>query len=347
MSPYERIVLVGEKEFLKELAGVLYPGKGLAWRDDGIVVDCGASGCLVYSIDRAEQIFSTGDRENDVRWNGRWSASVVANDVIACGTRPKGIAFDIGLEEYTSSEIVAWARGVLDVCGRYGMAYEGGNLGTGRNIVGMSWGMTECSNVITRRGAKDGDVLIATALIGTGWALRLWRSEGGNESRLGPLASYQTEPWVDLDAFAAIWKLGAIRCGMDLTDGIVEFGYEVLEQDGLGVAFDPKPSAPPPLRFVFDELQLPYRAGFFEPGYDTPFAHGWVISPASVNVVTAILRRHGIPYTILGTVQKDLKGVYAASSNGRLLSLPRYWDDKMVHRGSMERWKKDIVPLFV
>ena len=338
---------MGEKEFLKQLANVLYPGKGLHWRDDAIVVDLGASGCLVYSIDRSEQIFSTGNRENDIRWNGRWSAAVVANDVIACGTRPRGISFDIGLEEYESDEIVAWARGVLDVCKRYGMVYEGGNLGCGQNIVGISWGMTECSNVITRRGAKDGDVLIATALIGTGWALRLWRSEGGDESRLGAWTTYQTEPWVNLEAFMAIWKLGAIRSGMDLTDGIVEFGYEVLEQDGLGVSFDPKPSTPPPLGFVFDELQLPYRAGFFEAGYDTPFAHGWVVAPASLDVVTAVLRRYGIPYTVLGTVQKDLKGVYAVGTNGDLLPLPRYWDDKMLHRGSVERWKKDILSIFV
>lgn len=338
---------MGEKEFLKQFAKVLFPGRGVAWRDDAIVADCGGGECLVYSIDRAEQVFSTGDRETDLRWNGRWSAAVVANDVIACGTRPCGISFDIGLEEYKPDEIFAWAHGVLDVCEMYRMVYEGGNLGCGRHIVGVSWGMNKRSDIITRRGAKDGDILIATALIGTGWARRLWRDKGGDDSRLGAMANYQAEPWVNLDAFVAIWRLGAIRCGMDLTDGIVEFGYELLEQDGLGVLFDPKPSAQLPLRFVFDELGLPYQAGFFEPGYDTPFAHGWAIGPASVDAVTAILQEYDIPYTVLGAVRKDLKGVYAVDVRGDLLPLPRYWDDKMLHRGSVERWEKDILPLFV
>lgn len=270
---------VGEKEFLAALGAVLHPGAGLEWRDDCVIAPLMGDLSLAYSIDRPEQIFSSGDPPHDLRCFGRWSASLVANDVIACGVQPRGISFDVGVDEMGPGEIEIWARGVVDVCQRYGMRYEGGNLGIGPGVTGVVWGIETQDRLLRRRGAKHGALLIATGWVGLGWAIRLWRNAGKSEQRLGEYRSYQQEPWVNLQAFKEVWDLGAILSSMDITDGIIEFGYEVYEQDSLGVVFEPRHEDRFPLNFVFEELGLPSDAVFYEPGYDTPFTHGWCVDP--------------------------------------------------------------------
>ncbi len=336
----------GEKEYLKHLSSILHPQKGLTWRDDCVIVSLNNGKSLLYTIDRPERIFFSDDQRYDMRRFGRWSAALVANDVIACGTDPRGISFDVGVGEMSVSDIDDWARGVLDVCEKYGMTYEGGNLGIGPGLTGVAWATEEDSRIIRRQGAQHGAILIATAVVGTGWAIRLWRAGKGAESKLGDYAYYQDQPWVNLDAFREIWNLGVIQAGMDITDGIIEFGYEIFEQEGLGVFFDPKYETPFPLQFIFDELGFPDKAAFFEAGYDTPFAHGWCVDPSSIELVTEVLRKHGVPFTLLGTVDERLDGVFCKDFEGTLVRLPRYWDDVLKPRGSIDRWTSEILPLF-
>jgi len=337
----------GEKEFLGEIAGLIHSDKNpRCWRDDCIIVPITQSKSLLYSIDRPPQIYMTGDIEHDIRCYGRWAASVVANDIIACGTNPSGIAFDIGAQEMDVAYIKTWVLGVLDVCKSYGMNYEGGNIGTGQGITGVAWGIQESGKVIRRSGAIDKGILISTGLLGTGWLIRLWQDSGRNMERIGDLRAYKDEPWINLEAFRKIWNTRAIRCGMDLTDGAIEFGYEILEQSGMGVLFEPEHCSQFHAEVLCKELDIPPKAVFFEPGYDTPFAHGWCIDPDKVGEVEQTLHDFHIPFTKLGRVDSSLGGVYVKTKTGDLQELPRYWDDAFKVRGSVEDWNRSIVPLF-
>lgn len=336
----------GEKEFLRTLGEVLHPDQALAWRDDCVITDLGSGASLVYSMDRPENIFQTADRNQDLRAFGRWSAAIVSNDVIACGASPRSISFDVGLEELPPTDLLIWAQGVLEVCARYGMRYEGGNLAAGRGVSGTAWGLQRSDRVIRRSGARDRSVLIATAAIGTGWAVKIWGESGQPLDRLGGLLHQKQAPFVNLAAFQEVWETGAILAGMDLTDGVIEFAYEIVEQSGLGVCLEPVRQQRWALDFVPEELGLPPEAFFFEPGYDTPFAHGWCVEHGAAERVLAILRSHGVQHTILGTVTSTLDGVYAKGRRGQLSQLPPYWDDKFKIRGSTARWRAEILPLF-
>ncbi len=337
---------MSEKEFLRRLGERLHGGS-LEWRDDGIMAPVGTDECLVYSLDRPTQIYNTGHRATDLRLFGRWSASVVANDVIACGVRPRGIAFDVGIEELNQHDLMLWADGVLDVCERYSMKYEGGNLATGFGVTGMAWGTVVADRTLRRNGARDGDIIVVTCELGLGWVLRLWEQliAPEFENEIEPFRSYKNEPWVNLRAFEEIWKLRAINAAMDLTDGVIEFGYEIWEQSHLGVILEPIARHQTPFTCVADKLQIPSEAFFFEPGYDTPFGHGWAVPHKALPAVRAILESFAVPYVIAGSVSSKSAGVLARI-NDRLVAVPRYWDDVFRPRGEIERWRTEIVSLF-
>lgn len=337
--------MTGEKEFIRRLQREVLGRSDLAWRDDCIFASIAPGVSLLYSIDRPEMIF--GPQRDAMRRNGRWSAAVVANDVIACGQRPRGIAFDVGASTADTEGLLEWSRGVVDVCEAYGMTYEGGNVGTGHSISGVCWATASDDTIIRRRGAQEGDVILVTAAIGTGWSTRVWEAHRpGEVDRVSAFSSYKEWPIVRLDTFEQIWKLGCINAGMDLTDGLIEFAFELLEQSHVGVELQLPARLPNGLQFVADELDLPAEAFFLEAGYDTPFAHGWAVDGGALNDVESILKTAGVSYTVVGQVVDASRGATLRKATGERVTLPRYWDDAMRHRGSVETWEHTILPLF-
>jgi len=336
----------GEKEFLQSLHKRL-GSPGLGWRDDCIIKAITPELSLVYSLDSLNR--SPGNnRASDSRSFGRWSASVIANDVIACGVAPEGLALDIGLSAFHSEEdLSGFIDGVLDVCSCYHMKYEGGNLNRGSFIGGVCWGLSKPDAIIRREGAQDGSILLATAPVGLGWAIELLPKLKGakrhtlDKELIDTIEHFKADPVINLPAFQEIWSLEVIDCGMDLTDGIIEFGYEIFDRTGLGVVFSPD-NPHKLVNYVSALLQVSPDDMMFEPGYDTPYAHGWCIQKSNAGLVCSILNRHGISYTILGEVTKDVPGVYRKKEN-TLKCLPRYWDDKVKKESSYELWRKNIL----
>lgn len=336
----------GEKELLARLWRQMGAGEPREWRDDCIITPIGDGRSLVYSLDRPEMIYSTGDRNTDLVLFGRWCAGLTANDVIACGVEPRGISFDVGVETIVGEELLMWARGVADVCERYGMGYEGGNLGSGGAVTGMCFGVSETERVIRRAGAKLGDYVLVTAALGTGWARRVWRECVPEEPfPLPHTDDYQHRPWVNLEVFRKVWATEAIHCGMDLTDGLVEFGWEVFEQSGWDVEFAPPRAYPDAVSLTARRLGLPEWCFLFEPGYDTPFAHGWCVGEAALDRVTGLLRQGGVDHLVVGRVKEPEFGPHLRDPGGSVVQLPRYWDDVNVHRGSVVAWREEILPL--
>ncbi|MEZ3505178.1 MAG: hypothetical protein K1W25_17360 [Lachnospiraceae bacterium] len=336
----------GEKEFLQALHKRT-GSPGLDWRDDCMIKAITPELSLVYSLDSLNRSPSN-NRANDSNSFGKWSASVIANDVIACGVAPEGLALDIGLSAFRDEEdLYRFIDGVLDVCTCYHMNYEGGNLNKGSFIGGVCWGLSKPDAIIKREGAQNDSILLATARIGLGWAIELLQRFKGSDQHTqdakftGEITRFKTDPVINLPVFQEIWRLGVIDCGMDLTDGIVEFGYEIFDRTGLGVVFSPE-NPHKLVSYVSSLLQVEPDDIMFEPGYDTPYAHGWCIQKSNVKLVCSTLSRYGIPYTILGEVTKDVFGVYRKKKN-TLKPLPRYWDDKIKKESDYELWRKNII----
>ncbi len=340
---------IGEKEFLETLHRRMGT-KGLAWRDDCMIKQINPNQCLVYSIDSLNRAPSR-NRANDSRSFGKWISSLIINDVIACGTVPKGLALDIGLDSFLDEDDISmFVEGVLNVCSVYHMEYEGGNLNRGSFVGGVAWGISAPDAVIRRSGARDGSVLLATAHIGFGWAVELLHHYGYKKEvlldfeLLSEIEQFRDNPVIHLEAFQKIWELKVIECGMDLTDGIIEFGYEIYDRTGLGVIFSPTPTHRL-VKATADILGIDPECIMFEPGYDTPYSHGWCIPETCIAQVCEILCRNRVPYTVLGRVTSSVSGVFQ-KKGAQLRPLPRYWDDKMNAGSSFEHWKESILYKF-
>lgn len=337
---------LGEKEFLLSLHEKL-GNAGFAWRDDCVERRITSDMSLVYSIDSMSRKLSH-DRSDDARMFGKWVAAVISNDVIACGVSPKGLSLDIGLSAFKNEdEIYEFVEGVLDVCAQYHMKYEGGNLSRSHFVGGVSWGVSASDAIIHREGAKNNCVLLATASIGLGWAVELFRTvEVLKEASIPAemvtiIDSYKENPVINMTAFQEIWSRDLIECGMDLSDGIIEFGYEIFDRTGLGVIFQPQ-SPHIVVEYAASLLDIEPEDIMFEPGYDTPFAHGWCIKKDKIEIVLAILKKYKVPYTMIGDVCDHISGVYRKKGN-ELISLPRYWDDKMKDEPNYDLWLRSIL----
>lgn len=340
---------LGEKELLAALHKKL-KHSGFDWREDCIICEIAPNLCLVYSIDSSRRWLSHNGVD-DASVFGRWVASTIISDVIACGVAPRGLALDIGLRAFQGeNDFSLFLDGVLAVCTEYGVTYEGGNLNRTNLVSGVSWGTSKPSRIITRNGAQKDSVLLATAPIGVGWAYELLRRQDecvpGSvqtvpEEMLRFVKSYKQKSTVNLLAFKEVWDTEAVECGMDLTDGILEFAYEIYERTGLGVVISPEPPHPF-VQYMADRLRISPVDIVIEPGYDTPLSHGWCIKKQNLRKVTTILELHGISYTIIGEVTDNVSGVFRQEAN-ELRSLPRYWDDKCRTESSFAVWEKVIL----
>jgi thiamine monophosphate kinase len=345
----------GEKDFLADLHKSMNK-KGLDWRDDAIIVPISDDMSLLYSIDNVSKIKDFSDREKTMICYGKWAASVICNDIIACGVLPKGLALDIGIEELSENDFNNFIKGVLYICDKYGTIYEGGNINTFNSVSGIAWGISSPEKIIKRTGAKDKSIILATTDIGVGWAVNLitkW-SKAQNISldnymelreHLELISTYKENPCINVDLFKEVWDLNIIQCGMDLTDGILEFGHEIYERTNLGVIFNFQNPIHPIIRIVAKVLDYPSNAFYFDPGYDTPFAHGWCIDEKNLSKALDVFDKHKAPYTILGYTTTKVEGIHL-NLNSTLIQLPRYWDDKVFNRGSIDNWEKIILPIF-
>lgn len=329
-----------EKEFLAHLFTEMGE-KDYLWRDDAVITPINEELALLYSIDNAEKIYFSEDRGRDMRCYGRWAAAVISNDILACGVLPRGLAIDMGIKDKSEEDCRAFIKGVLDVCVYYGMKYEGGNINTTDSVSGLAWGCALNEQIIRREGAQAGDILLATCEIGKGWSDRLLR-EAGMNSRL---EKYKEFPVVNIELFEKIWRMGVIHCGMDLTDGIIEFGYEINDRSGMGVVFDMDYERSEFLSEAAAILNIPSIALRFEPGYDTPYAHGWCVAPESLKMICEVFQEYGATYTILGYVDGERNDV-VLKTEGKWICLPRYWDDKIQNKGSVEKWYQQILELW-
>lgn len=339
----------GEKEFLVALHQKL-GHSGFDWRDDCVISEIAPDLCLVYSVDSSRRWLSH-DRKGDAAVFGRWVASTITSDVIACGVVPRGLALDVGLRAFQDEEdFNLFLKGVLDVCSEYGVKYEGGNLNRSNLVSGVSWGISRPSRIIKRNGAQKNSVLLVTAPIGVGWAYELLRRREecipGSLNRVPEelvkfAKSYKEKVTINLTAFKEVWGTDVIDCGMDTTDGILEFAYEIYERSGLGVIINPV-NLHSFIQYTASVLHISPIDIILEPGYDTPLSHGWCIRKQNLKKVVSILEEFNVPYTIIGEVTDQIAGVYQQRDSG-LRPAPRFWDDKCRNETSFKIWEKTVL----
>jgi thiamine-monophosphate kinase len=340
---------LGEKAFIRQVLGEYATTARGGTTEDCMVIDTGGDQVLVYSIDHSSLIDRPLPRGFEWRYHGRWLAACTCNDVLAMGARPRGMAIDLSLPDATPVAAVRdFYAGVLDVLTSYGAELQGGNTDINRHTetVGVCWGTVDRSRIIRRRGARPGDIVCVTTVLGVGWASYLLRKLG-LFGRLSPegqryLNEYNLLPLAPIEPILACVDQcpGALTSGMDLSDGLYEF-LAILAESSLGVvvdgsAFDADSPARSLLREAAKLLDVPAEAFLFEFGFDMPRAFGFTVAAFRFSEVSDIFTANGWQLLPVGTVSAG-KTLNWRITTG-LAEVPELWDDKCLVASNQDRW---------
>lgn len=241
---------LGERQLIKqiwELARVdpeELLGAGL---DDAVAKDIGEGLVLVAHTDVwVEHV----DLLPGMSWYSAGRKAVVANvsDIAAKGARPLGILFSIGLpSDFPLESFRELVRGLGDTAAEYGTYLLGGDLSESCEVVlaGFIVGLTHHGKLLSRRGAKPGDIIATTGVLGltsVGFKILLEGFEAPEDVRSRAIEALY-KPIARLREGLALAGSGAVSASMDISDGLAVSLNQLAELNNIKILVEDIPVA--------------------------------------------------------------------------------------------------------
>ncbi|OPX78488.1 MAG: thiamine monophosphate kinase [Methanosaeta sp. PtaB.Bin039] len=224
-----RVDRLGERGLIERISPIL----GGIEHDDCAVLDMGDE-FLVASTDLLH-------READYppaasAWQIGWmSVAVNLSDLAAMGAEPLGLLLAVGLPPETELEFADHLfSGFADCASAFGTRVLGGDTDSCREltVAGTALGRVEKGLILRRRGARPGDLLCTTGILGeAGIGLRILE-EGGEVSH--PMVRRLLEPQPRLSLGRALAGSGAVSSMMDNSDGLALSLFDMAGAGGVG-----------------------------------------------------------------------------------------------------------------
>jgi thiamine-monophosphate kinase len=235
--------VLGERELIRRISEIL----GGVENDDCAMIDAGER-YLVVTTDMLHRKTDFPDIMNP--WQMGWMAVAVnLSDIAAMGAEPTGVLIAAGLppeaDLYFIDELFS---GFGDCAAYYGTRIIGGDTDSHQEltITGTALGFVEKDLVLRRRGARPGDLLCTTGVLG-GAGGGLWAWQQGVES---DFLTRLLEPEPRLKEGRALAKSRAVTTMMDNSDGLALSLSDLAEVSRVG--------------FVVQEEALPVADGLVE-----------------------------------------------------------------------------------
>lgn len=194
--------------------------------DDCAALDTPEESNLLVTTDMLHETtdFPDGVTPYVVGWR---SASVSLSDVAGSGGRALAVVAAYGAPGF-DEELDAFVYGASEACESVGARYVGGDLDSHDERTVVSSGVGAADDVVTRSGAREGDVVAVTGALGrTAVALRAFENgdvEHGNELFAFPP---RINEGVALSPYATAMT--------DLSDGIAVGAHNIAEASGVGI----------------------------------------------------------------------------------------------------------------
>jgi thiamine-monophosphate kinase len=235
---------IGERELILRISEIL----GGVENDDCAVIDAGDR-YMVATTDMLHRDTDFPDIMNP--WQMGWmSVAVNLSDIAAMGAEPAGVLIAAGLpQEADLFFIDELFSGFGDCAGFYGTRILGGDTDSHKEltITGTAIGFVEKDLVLRRKGARPGDLLCTTGVLGgAGGGLWAWR-QGNQES---DFITKLLEPEPRLKEGRALAKSRAVTAMMDNSDGLALSLSDLSEVSRVG--------------FLVNEEDLPIAEGLME-----------------------------------------------------------------------------------
>ena len=181
-------------------------------------------------------------------WQIGWHVVAVnLSDLAARGAVPAGFLLSVGIRSDIELEyLMAILKGVRDCCGRYNCPFLGGDMNQHDSLVlsGFAIGTGKDERILSRKGAKVGDVVVSTHGIGeAGLALYALKKdiigvgvgvEAGREYEDCIKALFQPIPQIE----AGIGLVGIASSCMDNSDGLARSLHILADINGVGFSID-------------------------------------------------------------------------------------------------------------
>ncbi len=221
---------IGERDLIRRISEIL----GGVENDDCAVIDAGDR-YLVATTDMLHRQTDFPDIMNP--WQMGWmSVAVNLSDIAAMGAEPSGILIAAGLPHevdlYFIDELFS---GFADCAGYYGTKVLGGDTDSHQEltITGCALGFVEKDLVLRRRGARPGDLLCTTGVLG-GAGAGLWAWKHGDGDLQSEFILKLLEPEPRLKEGRALAQSRAVTAMMDNSDGLALSLSDLSEVSGVG-----------------------------------------------------------------------------------------------------------------
>jgi len=222
-----RLSDVGEKSMVRSIGSMLTCSARLGPGDDAAAISFGER----YLVISTDMLWETTHFHPRMSWRqkGWMAAAVNLSDIAAMGAQPLGLLLAMGLPaDLDESEVREMVQGAADCCDQYGTDYLGGDTKECSELVltGTSLGSTPKNGLLTRRGARPGDLLMMTGTAGLASAgLLALEKDIGSEKAIKALF----EPQPRIKEGTLLSSTGHVTSCMDTSDGLSMSLHELGE----------------------------------------------------------------------------------------------------------------------
>jgi len=202
--------------------------------DDCAVIDIGGSGLLVATTDMLHRKadFPSGMTPYQIGW---MSIAVNLSDIAAMGATPVGIMTALGLPLDVEVEFVKELVIGMSACARrYGTKIIGGDVDRHDEltIVGSALGVVDAVELVTRKGARPGDLVCVTGETGTAGAALEALQQGRDVDPEVLEKFYMPVPRI-AEGMALAGSL-CLTSMMDISDGMALSLHDLAAASGVG-----------------------------------------------------------------------------------------------------------------
>jgi thiamine-monophosphate kinase len=226
---------LGEREIVRRILPKYCHGIG----DDCALVTLDGHSICVTTDPVPEPAAKVIGNDPDMFWMGWLLVTINASDLAAAGAHP--LAFVTSIEAPSNllvSEFERLLEGIREGCVSEGLPYVGGNLKEAKALsaVGTAIGTSEPQCLLTRRGARPGDLVVSVGAGGIFWrdALRLRNLSISPVKETSPVF----KPHSQVRAMEQLNRAGLIAAAIDNSDGLLPTLVQLAETNSIGIRLD-------------------------------------------------------------------------------------------------------------
>jgi len=314
----KRLSDLGERKAVQLIYGILSRGNEAI----GVGDDCAAFSFgdkyLLVSTDMITA--ETHIPKKMTPWQIGWFiVSINLSDIAAKGGKPLGLVLSLGLPRNISDLFLKELMKGADLCATtYGTSIVGGDTKENSNITicGTVFGTVKKNEYMSRKGAKPGDIVAVTGMLGKAGA-GYYALQHNIENKKAISGLFEPNP--RLKEGIALAGLKAINSCMDISDGLSSSLYQLQELNTVGFEIE-KEKIP----LIQDLVKLASKGKLDAYEYGLHFGGDYelllIVSSDKFEKVKRSIEKIGTSITPIGKVTKNREIYVVDKCSKKILS---------------------------